>query len=171
MPDETDNQQPTPKVYTESEFAATQAQMRAAREEAKGHRLARDNEATARAAAEAALVAAQAETAQKLTAIETRYLKAELKAAAIAAGINDPTDSLAMIALTDVVRDDDGNPTNAADLMAALKEAKPYLFTSQASPRSTSQPNPAPRAPAPAVKLAKDMTDEEYKAARAALIR
>ena len=67
-------------------------------------------------------------TTEKLTAAETRFVKAELKAAAIAAGITDPSDALSLVPMDKIERDADGNPTNAADLMAALKDAKPYLF-------------------------------------------
>ena len=162
----------TGKVYTETEFANTQAQMRAAREEAKGHRLTAQNAEAAKLAAETALAAEKNTLTEKLTAADARYVRSELKAEAIAAGINDASDALAMIPLDKIVRDADGNPTNTAELLADLKTAKPYLFAVAGTPmRGTSSTVPAPKAAPVAAKSVTDMTDEEYAAAKFAATR
>lgn len=160
------------KVYTPAEMAATEAQMRAAREEAKGHRLEATAAKTAREAAEAALAAATNNHTAALSAADARFVRAELKAEAVKAGVIDAADALAMIPVDKITRDADGNPTNAAELLAALKEAKPYLFGAPATPKpSTSSHAPAPKPGDPVAKKATDMTDEEYRAARAAVTK
>lgn len=152
------------------------------REEAKSYRLAKDEAVRAaqeaKAAADAAIAAAKAaeekaaaDAAAARTAAEQaandRIIRAELKAEAIKAGLVD-LDALKMLDTSSVKLDDQGNPTGAAELFAALKESKPYLFI--AAPVHSSQPNPPPPAPKPGdKKSAKDMTPEEFAAARRAV--
>jgi hypothetical protein len=61
----------------------------------------------------------------------------------------------------------DGELANAAELMTRFKRAKPWLFggTSSSSPAS-----PPPAQP-PRQKLATEMTADEYRAARAAILK
>jgi hypothetical protein len=153
------------------------------REEAKNYRLKADEakraaeEAAAAAAkatadAEAAKAAAAAEAAAAKAAAEQaandRIIRAELKAEAIKAGMVD-LDGLKLADLTAVKLDEQGNVTGAAEMLAALKESKPYLFT--AAPVHSSQPTPPPPAPdkVPA-KSAREMTRDEYEAAKRAAI-
>lgn len=156
--------------------------VRELREEAKSYRLAKDEAVKAaqeaKAAAEVAIAAAKAaeekaaaDTAAARTAAEAaandRIIRAELKAEAIKAGLVD-IDALKMLDTSSVTLDDQGNPTGAAELFAALKESKPYLFT--AAPVHSSQTQPPPPAPKPSdKKSAKDMTPEEFAAARRAV--
>ena len=156
--------------------------VRELREEAKGYRLKLEEERNAatkaKADAEAAIAAAKAaeekaaaDTAAARTAAEQaandRIIRAELKAEAIKAGMVD-LDGLKLADLTSVKLDDQGNVTGAAEMLTALKESKPYLFT--AAPVHSSQPNPPPPAPKPGdKKSAKDMTPEEFAAARRAI--
>ena len=149
------------------------------REENKGWRLkASEQEQRARAAEEAAAAAKKlAEDAEKAVADrlkserETadkgwadRLVRAELKAAAVKAGMID-LDGLKLADLSAVKLNDDGEVEGADDLLAALKEAKPYLFTAPANPQggNTNPANP-PKKTGNEPKLAKDMTDAERKA-------
>ncbi len=130
----------------------------------------RANEAkTAAEVAEAAKVAALAESETKVTAATTaaneRVIRAELKAVAVKAGMVD-LDGLKLADLSKVTLDEHGEVQGADDLMKALKESKPYLF---GTTTSTTHPGKAPPSGDPETKLAKDMTPEEYKAAKAKL--
>jgi hypothetical protein len=74
-------------------------------------------------------------------------------------------DGLKLADLSTVKLNDAGEVEGADALMTALKEAKPYLF---AAPTGTSRPgDPPPPAP-PGEKVVKDMTKEEYAAAKKA---
>lgn len=153
------------------------------REEAKTYRLAAEAAKTAaaeaKAAADAAIAAAkaaeekaaadaEAAKAAATTSANDRIIRAELKAEAIKAGMVD-LDGLKLADLSAVKLDDAGNVTGAAEMLAALKEAKPYLFT--AAPVHSSQPNPPPPAPGTVpAKTAREMTKEEYEAAKRAAI-
>ena len=160
-------------VYTAEEFASIQAKLRETREEAKGHRLNHQNE-RARAEQLAAELEAERAARQADSAKHAeRATRAELKAAAIAAGMNDPADAMAMVPMDQIKLNEDGDPSNLAELMAALKESKPYLFRVDGqTPRdSTSNPAKPPKPGDPKPKLATEMTDEEYAAAKAAITR
>jgi hypothetical protein len=141
------------------------------REENKTWRL--KHEASAReadehkTAAQTAAAAADAKIAEASTAANQRIIRAELKAAALKAGMVD-LDGLKLADLSTVKLAEDGSVEGADALMTSLKESKPYLF---GTPNSSSAPGPKP-APKPAeAKSAKDMTAEEYAAARAAALR
>lgn len=154
------------------------------REEAKTYRLKADeakrvaDEAkaaadAAKAEADAAKAAAQAEAAAAKSAAEQaandRIIRAELKAEAVKAGMVD-LDGLKLADLSAVKLDEQGNVTGAAEMLTALKEAKPYLFT--AAPVHSSQPNPPPPAPGKVPPSdARKMTAEEYAAAKAAAVK
>lgn len=61
------------------------------------------------------------------TALEPRLLNAELKLAAIAAGIVDP-DACMFLDAAAVTMNPDGSITGADDAIAKLRQAKPHLF-------------------------------------------
>jgi len=107
---------------------------------------------------------------QRLADIEqdakSRVIRSELKVEAVRAGIID-LDGLKLLDLRDVQVSADGELTNGVELVAQLRRAKPWLF---AVPSSSSVANPPPAQP-PRQKLATEMTDEEYRAARAALLK
>lgn len=120
--------------------------------------------------AEASIAATKAEyeakIAQASEAADRKLIRSELKAAALAAGMVD-LDGLLMADVSAVKLAADGSVEGAAELMAILKKAKPYLFGGG----STSSTSPAPKDAPPATKSAKDMAPEEYAAAKAALVK
>jgi len=111
--------------------------------------------------AKADLETAENKVKEAATAAEQRIIRAEMKAAAIKAGMVD-LDGLKLADLSGVKLNEAGEVEGADELMAALKEAKPYLFASSQSTSQTSQKPPKKDDSKP--KTAKDMTDEEWKA-------
>jgi hypothetical protein len=107
---------------------------------------------------------------QQLTEVqqrtEARLIRAELKAEAVRAGMID-LDGLKLVDLDQVKLTPEGEVQGAADLMTQLRKSKPWLFGS-ASSSSAATPPPAQ---APRQKLATEMTDAEYRAAREALLK
>ena len=124
--------------------------------------LSTDPVAELRARAEA-LERRLAETEQEA---RTRILRAELKVEAVRAGIVD-LDGLKLLDLKNIDLTPEGELTNGAELIAQLRRMKPWLFggTSSSSPATPPPPQP------PRQKLATEMTDDEYRAARAAILR
>jgi hypothetical protein len=110
-------------------------------------------------ALELQLATAQAET-------ESRLVRAELKAEAIRAGMVD-LDGLKLLDLSHLKLSKSGELENASTVMSRFRQAKPWLFGSS----SSSSPSTAPPAQPPRNKLATEMTDVEYRAARAALVK
>ena len=105
-----------------------------------------------------------AETEQ---AARERLIRAELKVEALRAGIVD-LDGLKLLDPQSVQTVPDGALMNGAEVMAQLRRAKPWLFSSGTS---SSTPVTPPPAQPPRQKLATEMTDDEYRAARAALLK
>lgn len=97
---------------------------------------------------------------------EARLIKAELKAEAVRAGMID-LDGLKLIDTTKIKLTADGDLAGASDLMVDLKKAKPWLFGGASSSSASAPPPSQP----PRQKLATEMTDAEYRAAREALLR
>lgn len=148
--------------------------VRELRAENKGWRLkAQEQEAAAKAAQEAAAKAAQdakdatekaaKDAEERASAAEAaakeRVIRAELRTAAIRAGMID-LDGLKLLDISAIALQDDGTVSGADELMDAAKKAKPYLFGS-ATP-STSNPNPPPAPKPPSAKTALEMTDDEF---------
>jgi hypothetical protein len=104
-----------------------------------------------------------AETEQDARA---RVVRAELKVEAVRAGIVD-LDGLKLLDIKNVELTSEGELANAGELMAQLRRAKPWLFGGTSS---SSRTYPPPAQP-PRQKLANEMTDEEYRAARAAILK
>jgi hypothetical protein len=140
------------------------------REENKSWRTKHQESETARKAAEDAAKAAEKTGGDKVkevqTAADQRVIRAELKAAAIKAGMVD-LDGLKLADLSKVKLNDQGEVEGADELMDAMKKAKPYLFGAPSTGNTQKPPKPGDQAP----KLATTMTDAEYAAARAAAIR
>jgi hypothetical protein len=90
----------------------------------------------------------------------------ELKAEAVRAGMVD-LDGLKLLDSSTITVGDRGEVTGAASVMDRFRRAKPWLFGAASS---TTTAVPPPSQP-PRAKRATDMTPEEYRAARAALVR
>ena len=143
--------------------------VRELREENKGWRLkASEHEAAATAAKEAAEKAAtdaDAKTKDVQTAADQRVIRAELKAAALKAGMVD-LDGLKLADLSTVKLNDAGEVEGADALMDAMKKTKPYLFGAASTSTGTKPPPSA----SPGAKKATDMSKEEYAAAKKAAV-
>lgn len=99
---------------------------------------------------------------------DERIIRAELKASAIKAGMVD-LDGLKLADLTTVKLNDAGEVEGAEALMESLKKAKPYLF---GDTKSTSKVgSELPKAGDAKLKLATEMSKEEYMAAKAKIRR
>jgi hypothetical protein len=97
---------------------------------------------------------------------QSRLTLAELKVEAVRAGMID-LDGLKLLDMRGVELTVDGELNNGALLMTQLKRAKPWLFGGT----SSSSPAVAPPAQPPRQKLATEMTDAEYRVARAAVLK
>jgi hypothetical protein len=95
-----------------------------------------------------------------------RMVQAELKVEALRAGIVD-LDGLKLLDPSAVEISETGEVKNAADVITQLRRTKPWLFGGGSS---SSSANPPPAQPT-RQKLATEMTDAEYRAARAAILR
>jgi hypothetical protein len=97
---------------------------------------------------------------------QNRLVQAEMKAEALRAGIID-LDGLKLLDLSEAKLNEQGEVEGAAMMLEKLKRAKPWLFGRS----SSSSPTTPPPAQPPRQKLATEMTDEEYRTARANLLR
>ena len=95
------------------------------------------------------------------TAADQRIIRAELKAAALKAGMHD-LDGLKLADISKVKLNDAGEIEGADKLMEDLKKAKPYLFGAESTSSAHKTPNAGENKP----KTAMEMTSEEYRAAR-----
>ena len=99
---------------------------------------------------------------------ETRLVRAELKAEAVRAGMID-LDGLRLVDLPALKVNEGGEVEGVAAVMQDLRKRKPWLFGA-AQQFSSNPSSPPPSSPAKQ-KLATEMTDAEYRAARAAILR
>ncbi|GAA5265104.1 hypothetical protein ACOSOMT5_P1529 [Acidiphilium sp. MT5] len=91
---------------------------------------------------------------------------AALKIAAIRAGMID-LDGLKLLDFDKVELAEDGTVPNATAMIADLRKSKAWLFGSS----SSSSVAAAPRAQSPRARHAREMSEAEWRAARASLIR
>jgi len=124
-------------------------------------------------APDAALTEARlrAEAAERALSIvradsDARLIRAELKAEAMRAGMVD-LDGLKLIDLSTATLNAQDEVDGGAALMARLKREKPWLFGGLSSSSTAALPPAAP----PRQKLATEMTDAEYRSARAELLK
>ncbi len=108
---------------------------------------------------EGKITAAEKAAAERAEAARERVMRADLRVAAKDAGMVD-LDGLKLLDTATLKLGDDGSVQNAAEALAALKQAKPWAF----GQASTSSPAQAPKADAGKAKLFKDMTPEEQAA-------
>ena len=97
---------------------------------------------------------------------DMRLILAEMKIAAVRAGMLD-LDGLKLLDVSQVRLNDQREVENASEMMAKFKRAKPWLFGSS----SSSSPLNPPSAQPPRQKYATEMSNTEYAAARAALLK
>ena len=100
-----------------------------------------------------------------VAALRERLIQSELRAAAREAGMHD-LDGLKLLDQSSLVLDERLELPDAGTLISRLKRDKPYLFTRSSSTAA------APPSAAPARgRNAMDMTLDEWRAARADLLR
>jgi hypothetical protein len=97
---------------------------------------------------------------------ERRVVLAELKVEAMRANMID-LDGLQFLDMSQISLGEDGGVVDGPEVIARLKRAKPWLF---AAPSSSSIAKVPPSGPT-RQKLAWDMSDEEYRIARASIIK
>ena len=97
---------------------------------------------------------------------DQRVALAELKIEALRANMID-LDGLQFLDLNQVHLDDDGSLADGAELISRLKRAKPWLFAAPSSSSVAKVPASTPTRQ----KLAKEMSDAEYRVARANVIK
>lgn len=98
--------------------------------------------------------------------MNTRLVFSELKAEAVRAGIVD-VDGLKLLDLTNAHLDDNNTVSGASEMIETLKLRKPWLFQTASSSLAMT----APPAQPPSQKLATEMTEAEYRAARTHLLK
>ncbi|MGJ7529845.1 phage scaffolding protein [Variovorax sp. GB1P17] len=138
------------------------------RNENKGWRLKADEltkeRDTHKTAAEKAALEADEKVKSTNTAAEQRVIRAEMKAAALKAGMVD-LDGLKLADLSKIKLTEAGEVEGAEALMDELKKSKPYLF---GAPSTSNTQEPPPREK-PAAKKVSEMTTAEYETAKAKL--
>jgi hypothetical protein len=97
---------------------------------------------------------------------EARLIRAELKAEAVRAGMID-LDGLKLLDANALRLNQSNEVTGARELMQQLRRDKPWLFGGLSSSSAAA----APPAQAPRHKSALEMSDAEYRAARAELVK
>lgn len=97
--------------------------------------------------------------------LASRLILAELRHEALRAGMVD-TDGVRLLDLSSLRLSVDATLPEASSLIAGLRAAKPWLFT-----RSTSSPAAPPSNVPQAPRRATDMTADEWRLARAELLR
>lgn len=162
----------------QAQLVAANARVKELADEAKGHRInaedarklaktAEQAKADAEKAAAERIKQIETEAGEKLTKAQQSAVRANLRVAAKEAGAADPNDMLALIPADKLKVNDEGEIENAAELMAELKKAKPYLFGAASTSSTAKPPNNDPPKP----KSALEMTDAEYRAKRAELTK
>lgn len=111
-------------------------------------------------------VALETRMSEMLSTHAERLIHAELKAEAVRAGMVD-LDGLKLIDTGGMALNEAGELEGGASVMARLRQAKPWLFTSGSSSSAAAPPpaRPAERKPATA------MNHDEWRAARADMLR
>jgi len=130
-----------------------------------------DEDVGGQATDELALMQAHADRLQEALEARTRasaalLVQAELKLEAMRAGMID-LDGLKMIDPDEIKLGPEGEALGLAALMSKMRRDKPWLFGASTSSSATAAPSSAP----PRRKLATEMSLDEWRAARAELLR
>jgi len=155
---------------TRAEAAAHRIGEREAREQVTA---ANTRIAEIQAEAERRVVEATNASNTRVTTLQNRTIEAELKAAAIAAGLQD-VDLMPLIDRKAITFDDAGNITGIPEAIASFKTSKPAYFAAAAAaaapaPVRTASPIPAPVPnQAPPASTVRGMSREDYAAAKKA---
>lgn len=105
----------------------------------------------------------------EIAGLRARLIQSELRTEAVRAGMVD-LDGIKLIDTATLPLSERGDLSDAVGVMARLKTEKPWLFAANAG-RSSSSGAVAPRATATLPKTAMQMTVEEWRLARAELLR
>lgn len=155
------NNQPNPKTVPETFSREYVSELR---HENASYRTKAQEAAAKLAEAEAKVANAAKESDEKVSAAQKaandRIIRAELKAAAVKAGMVD-LDGLKLADLSKVKLNDAGEIEGADALMEEMKKTKSYLFSSTTSTSNT-DPKPKPSDNKP--KKVSEMTEAERKA-------
>jgi hypothetical protein len=109
-------------------------------------------------------------TARQKAVFEKKYINAELKAKAIAAGIKD-VDLVKLIDISSLDLSEEGEVNGLDDAINAFKEQKPAFFGDDKR-TSTSSNAPAPKSNKQTAPLdVRSLDDEEYEQAKKRLLR
>lgn len=111
-------------------------------------------------------VAVPAPDTGQVALLRAKLLQAELRTAAARAGMID-LDGVKLVDTSKLAVNDVGELAEAPEIMARLRVEKPWLFGRGSSSSSTI----APRATPPKAKTAMEMSVEEWRVARAELLR
>ncbi len=106
-----------------------------------------------------------AELAQ-VAALRGKLVQAELRTAAARAGMID-LDGVKLVDTAGLAVNEAGELPDGAEIMQRLRQEKPWLFGRS----SSSSPAVAPRASPPKAKTAMEMSVDEWRVARAELLR
>ncbi len=104
--------------------------------------------------------------APEIAALRAQLLRAELRTEAVRAGMVD-LDGVKLVDMSGLALNAAGELEGGAALMAALRVSKPWLFGRGSSSSGAVPPRAVPVVP----KTAMQMTVEEWRAARAELLR
>ena len=158
------------------------------RAEAAAHRVGERKAREELEAAKAALAAAQADIDGKLkvendkatariTKMQQRVIESDLKAQAVAAGLED-LDLLPLLDRSGIKMDDDGNVTGVKEAIESFKAKKPDYFKKAAGGGGEPRPKPkvtgdggAPKPNETPPETVKTMKPEEYRAWKANSLR
>ncbi len=102
----------------------------------------------------------------QVAALRSKLVQAELRTAAARAGMID-LDGVKLVDTASLAVNEAGELQGGPEIMARLRQEKPWLF----GRGSSSSPAVAPRATPPKAKTAMDMSVDEWRVARAELLR
>lgn len=108
----------------------------------------------------------EAEIAALRSVYEAQLVAANMRTEAVRAGMID-LDGLKLADTSSISLATDGTAVGSREVIEGLKRSKPWLF---GQPSSSSSLASVPPPQAPRLRSAMEMTDEEYAAARAALV-